>query len=749
MKHLLFTSLAVLLVFKVSAQENLIENGDFSNNLSNWNLREDGSTASIEVREERAFIEIEQPGNEVTDPQLIQEGITLTQNEAYVVKFFASGTDSPTVVEVQVRGSDGAVYSNPQLGRFELNNRSRTFSLPFFMEEATDENAQLQFNFGNVEPGATVLLDSVALVTNPDQMIYVYTPDAGTEWITGNERKIEWSNSGDIPDVKIQFSNNNGADWTTIVAAASNEREFTWLIPADAAGDNCLIIVSSTDGDVSDTTDAFLIYEAGSVQAGEKVENGQFIGSANEWKLDVSSGHARGMVVEGEYRIDSIGGLENPQSWMVKLYQSGISLESGKMYTFSFDAYASQPRIVYANVGPDGSPYTVYGGDTVAINLTTEKQTFTTSFITEQDWENVRVEFNCASDSADIFFDNVSLIETDASQFIITKPTPNTTLKAGEETVLEWNNLTVQSITIEFSSDSGEQWETVAEGIANFGERDWSVPQVSSEDCFIRIKCAEADSVLGKSSKFGINSFGKPVEKGELITNGDFSDGMTGWSPLILDNNADAVAEIRAEVMKISIDESGDVPADIILSQNSMPMLEGEDYELSFDCHAAGQRSMRVVLSDSDDPSISIVDTIFELPTSSSTFSWNFVAPRDISAKLEFYLGGSSALVSLDNVSLYTEPDVGIRYSNVARSNKKIVFRAQQFANHVNFILNENATGTIDIYAVNGIRIRSLKASERTVWDRTNSAGAAVAGGSYIAVLRSGNGNLTKKFFLR
>ncbi|MFW6253637.1 MAG: carbohydrate binding domain-containing protein [Chitinivibrionales bacterium] len=749
MKRLLCASLALMFIFSVSAQENLISNGDFSDDLSGWNLnRVGGATASIEVVAGRVLIEIVQPGEDITQPQLVQDGITLNNSEAYALQFYASATDSVSI-QTQLCGRDGTPYSDSALGMVGLSPRSQTFTVPFFMEQATDENAQLQFNLGSVGSDVTIALDSVRMVANPDPLIFVYTPDAQTEWVTGQEEKIRWNNSGDIAQISILFSNNGGTDWTPIVDAASNEREFTWSIPATATGDSCLIIVSDEEGSVADTTDFFAIYEAGSVQEGEMVENGQFIGNSDEWYLDVVGGHARGEVVDGEYRIDSIGGFESPESWQIKLSQTGISLESGKMYTFSFDAYASAPREIYANVGPDGSPYTVYGGDTVALNLTTEKQTYTASFLTEEDWEEVRVEFNCAGDTSAIFIDNVSLIETDASQFIITKPTPNSTLKAGEETTIEWNNFTIENITVEFSVDSGEQWGVIAEAITNFGVIDWNVPQVSSDDCFIRIKHGETDSVLGISSLFGINSFGRPIEKGELITNGDFSDGFDGWDNLTLANGAEAAADIRDEVLKVSIDESGNDAEDIILFQNNMPMLEGEEYELSFDCHAAGERSIRVVLSESETSEVVVIDTTFPMPTSSTTFNYSFIAPQDMNARLEFFLGGYSALVSLDNISLYTEPDVAIDYRNVAYGGTQEVFRIQPNANRVMFTMGANTAGMVEIYAVNGSKIRSLKASEHVSWDRRNAHGAFVAGGTYIAVLRSSQGNLTRKFFLR
>ncbi|MFP4165394.1 MAG: carbohydrate binding domain-containing protein [Chitinispirillaceae bacterium] len=749
MKYLLSAGLALVFAFGVSAQENLVVNGHFDNGFSDWRLEENGSNSTVEVVSERAYIEITSPGEGSAGPDVVQSGIPLIQNEAYTLKFYASATDLNTTVSAQLVNGNGEIYSDSDLGEISLETKSRMYSVPFFMKAETDENAELRLQITSVDSDATVLIDSVQLTVSTDPMIYVYTPDEQSQWLTGEEQKIEWSNSGDISEVEITFSNNGGDDWSTVVGSASNEKEFTWSIPENAAGDQCLIAISDVEGNAADTSDSFVIHEAGVVVEGEKIDNGQFAGQAKEWDLDVVGGHARGAVVDGEYRIDSIGGFDDPESWQIKLFQSGISLESGKVYTFSFDAYASSAKQIYANIGPDGAPWTVYGGDTVPVNITESKKTYTTSFLTETAWEDIRVEFNCAGDSSSVFIDNVSLVETDASQFIITSPSLNATLKSGEEFRISWNDLEVANVTAEFSSDSGQAWEVIKEEIANFGETDWVVPQISSQTCFIRIKNADTDSILGKSFIFGVNSFGEPLKKGEVVTNGKFADGLEGWNRLGLSNGAAASVEIRDEVLKVSMDDAGEKPEDIVFSQNSLQIIEGEEYHFSFDCHAAGQRSMRVKVSDSDDPSVVLADSTFDLPTTSKKYSWIFTAPEDVDGRIEFFLGGSTALVSLDNVSLTAEPVVGIINRMVTRSPKQSPLKIVQHAGKVTFITGKNVTGRLHIYAMNGRKVHSLTASERTMWDRKNSYGSVVADGLYMAVFKGAGEKSVNKFMLR
>lgn len=77
-------------------------------------------------------------------------------------------------------------------------------------------------------------------------------PTGSTSWCAGSSVTIKWTATG-IDNVKIELSNNGGADYQTVIAASvsGSAGTYSWTVPNDiTAGDNYKVKVS----DVSDAT---------------------------------------------------------------------------------------------------------------------------------------------------------------------------------------------------------------------------------------------------------------------------------------------------------------------------------------------------------------------------------------------------------------------------------------------------------------------------------------------------------------
>ncbi|NQT23853.1 carbohydrate binding domain-containing protein, partial [candidate division KSB1 bacterium] len=102
-------------------------------------------------------------------------------------------------------------------------------------------------------------------------------------------------------------------------------------------------------------------------------------------------------------------------SWDVHLGQDNLVIENGMQYEVSFDAYASSPRTIYALVGMNSDPWTVYH-DAQNFSLTTEKQRFTYSFtMTNLTDHLARFGFDAGGTTVDVYLDNVRLVEKESS----------------------------------------------------------------------------------------------------------------------------------------------------------------------------------------------------------------------------------------------------------------------------------------------------------------------------------------------
>jgi hypothetical protein len=112
-------------------------------------------------------------------------------------------------------------------------------------------------------------------------------------------------------------------------------------------------------------------------------------------------------------------------------------------------------------------------------------------------------------------------------------------------------------------------------------------------------------------------------------------------------------------------------------------------------------------------------------------------------------MGGARAGVFIDNVSFYTGPDPSKAAATQSVKTADGRFTARSVGNGVVFHLPQNAPGTVSIYTLQGMLLRTLPAADRLLWDGKNSRGVQVARGSYIATLTGKNARLAARFMVR
>jgi hypothetical protein len=95
-----------------------------------------------------------------------------------------------------------------------------------------------------------------------ENSITLMQPDGFLNWYSGLEEDIIWQTVGEVENVRIEYSTDDGTTWLEIEAATENDGIYTWLVPSSASTD-CLVRVSDAeDGVPADTTDvAFTIID--------------------------------------------------------------------------------------------------------------------------------------------------------------------------------------------------------------------------------------------------------------------------------------------------------------------------------------------------------------------------------------------------------------------------------------------------------------------------------------------------------
>lgn len=83
--------------------------------------------------------------------------------------------------------------------------------------------------------------------------VTVTSPNGGESWAGGSSQTLTWSSSGVSGTVRIEYSTNNGASWTTLASSIANDGSEPWTVPTSATT-QALVRVSMTDGSAQDVS---------------------------------------------------------------------------------------------------------------------------------------------------------------------------------------------------------------------------------------------------------------------------------------------------------------------------------------------------------------------------------------------------------------------------------------------------------------------------------------------------------------
>jgi RHS repeat-associated protein len=258
--------------------------------------------------------------------------------------------------------------------------------------------------------------------------VTVTSPNGGENWVEGSSRVITWTSTGTVGNVKIEYSIDNGTAWTEIIASTPNDGSYNWTIP-ETPSVNCLVRISETDGYPSDVSDAvFSIRSTITVTApngGEYWETGT--DHDITWTSTASVGNVR-----IEYSTD------NGSSWS---YIVTSIMNTGSYSWRVYDHPSDQCLIRVSET--DGDP----------------------------------------SDVSDAVFSIVP-----HPGITVTSPNGGETWEVGSTYNITWTHIgIVGDVKIEYTTNNGTSWSTIAASTANDGSYSWTVPETPSQNCRVRV----------------------------------------------------------------------------------------------------------------------------------------------------------------------------------------------------------------------------------------------------------------------
>jgi len=364
-----------------------------------------------------------------------------------------------------------------------------------------------------------------------NKSIILKSPNGGESWHVGFTENITWRTTGQMGNVRIEYSTDSGTTWIEIEASTENDGTQAWLVP-DTVSDTCLMRISEADfTDFSDTSNAtFTITDAPMIiVTSPNSEVSWMVGSTHDitW---VTGGTVGNVKIDyttdfGTTWIEIVASTENngTYAWIVPNTVSNVCLvriseaDDGDPSDVSDAPFAITGTPSISLTSPNGGEIWQVGsthditwvtGGTVGnvkIESTTDGGTTWTEIVAST--ENVGtytwlvpdaasntclVRISEAEDGDPSDASDAAFTITHESIIIVTSPNGGESWQGGSRHDITWvTGGTVGNVKIESTTDGGTTWIEIVASTENDGTYAWLVPNAASNTCLVRI--SEAD----------------------------------------------------------------------------------------------------------------------------------------------------------------------------------------------------------------------------------------------------------------
>jgi hypothetical protein len=287
-------------------------------------------------------------------------------------------------------------------------------------------------------------------VEMPDISLTVTSPNGGEDFQVDSVHNVTWTSSGTSGGIKIEYSTNNGTNWSDVIASMPDTGVYPWTIP-DTPSDSCLLRIADTNESLADTSDVIF-----------KISPIPFI--------TVTSPNG------GEnFQVDSVHNV----TWTSSSTSGGVKIE------YSTNNGSSWSDIIAVMPDTGAYPWTIPDtpSDSCLIRIADTNGSL--------------------SDTCDSIF-KISPIP----YITITAPNGGEEWGRGYSYYITWNSIgTSGGVRIEYSANNGSRWSDVIAEMPDTGVYLWTIPtDTTSDSCLVRIFDTTGSPADTSDSTFAIVS---------------------------------------------------------------------------------------------------------------------------------------------------------------------------------------------------------------------------------------------------
>ncbi|MHC1737924.1 MAG: hypothetical protein AB9882_07955 [Ignavibacteriaceae bacterium] len=399
--------------------------------------------------------------------------------------------------------------------------------------------------------------------------ITVASPNGGENWAVGSSKNITWGYNL-VDNVKIEYTTNNGSDWTTIIASTpASATSYSWTIPNEISA-NCKVRVSDASNlALNDESNALFSIIAAYITV--TAPNG-----GESWNSGTA--HNITWTSDGFTNVKLEYSTNNGSTWNEIIASTAASAGT---YAWTIPNAPSPNCLVRISEESTGTPndqsnavFTI-PPPTITVTAPNGGEIYGTGSTQNITWShiglsNVKIEYSTNNGSAWI---EISA-STDASLGTYSWTVPNTpstnclvkisdldgtpsdqsnakfTITAGMVRVktpngggswaastknsITWTSVNVDNIKIEYTTNNGGEWiEITASTPAASGSYQWTVPNTPSGSCKVRISNVDNVAIIDASNKtFTIEAAPPaPAHSGEWAVQFDGTDDHISFAP--------------------------------------------------------------------------------------------------------------------------------------------------------------------------------------------------------------------------